>query len=313
MITNPVSLLADPDLVPLVQAIRAEILTGSASPEDIALSLLEQPEAYPDPPRWTQQVEAVDEDEDRAVFVERFVRSVWNETAQQALAWQDETTDVDRLESAFAQLREQDVVVEEFSEWAEMEDDEDDLGAVITPFQVIEDLVLGPVRLPILYRSLRGDDEQLAHAVEAAFREQGLRVTRDGEGHGLLYVDLTWHPHIEAVDPDPEDADLDPEGSEDEEREDTSWFYALFDENMADWGRMYLEKDGRYLEARLRASRLAIIEGDIGGEPRAAKTRMETFDALDHLKEIARERMADGWTRPPGTPDADIPQRGLGV
>ncbi|WP_246954817.1 hypothetical protein [Brachybacterium sp. Marseille-Q7125] len=81
MITDPVSLLADPDLVPLVQAIRAEILTGSASPEGIALSLLEQPQAYPDPPRWTQQIEAVDED---------------------------------------------------------------DIGAVITPFQVIEDLVLDP-------------------------------------------------------------------------------------------------------------------------------------------------------------------------
>lgn len=76
MITEPVSLLADPDLVPLVQAIRAEILTGSASPEDIALSLLEQPEAYPDPEDADFDPEG-SEDEEREDTSRRSPGSAW--------------------------------------------------------------------------------------------------------------------------------------------------------------------------------------------------------------------------------------------
>ncbi len=311
---DPIALVSDPELSTLVEAVRAEILTRFEPPEEIADTLFEEAEAYPDPETWTDTLDSFDDDDAQRDFIDQFVRAVWNDTAQRTRAWEGETTDVDRLEAVFDELSEQGIVVEEFTEWAEMDDDEDDLGAVITHFQMVEDLQLGPVDVIILYRSLSGNDEELERRVVEALRRHDLPHRPDESSEGVLVVPMTWHPHVEPVSPVRDEDEFDDEEFDGQPEEDSSWFYELFDEDMAEWGRMYLEKDGRFLEARLRARRLAIIEGEVGGAATVEKSRMETFDALDKLKEIARERIADGWTRPEGTPDAEIPaDGGLGV
>ncbi|WP_296136826.1 DUF6891 domain-containing protein [uncultured Tessaracoccus sp.] len=311
---NPADLVSDPELSTLVEAVRADVLACSEPPEEIAYPLFEDPETYPDPDTWIDQLDSIEDDDERLTYVERFVRAVWNDTARRTRAWDGETTDVDRLGAAFDELRAQGIVVEEFTEWAEMDDDEDDLGAVITHFQMVEDLHLGPVDVIILYRSLSGNDEELERRVVEALRQHDLPHRPDDSSEGVLVVPMTWHPHIDPVSPDPDENEFDDEEFGEESKEDNSWFHELFDENMAEWGRMYLEKDGRFLEARLRARRLAIIEGAVGGAVTVEKSRVETFDALDRLEAIARERVEDGWARPEGTPDAEIPaDGGLGV
>lgn len=196
--------LADPGHADLVEEIRREVLLGDEEVEEISSSLASGFLEAAECDQWEEDMEEPDEDE-QEVMSDRFVRAVWNDTAEKARAWAGETTDVDRLRAAFDRMREQNIVVAEFSDWGDMEDDESHLGAAMTSVYEIERIELGPVRLSVAFRSLAGRTRELCDAVLAALTEQGLSPQLEGDKDdevGVVTLDLVWHPHVEPVDPE---------------------------------------------------------------------------------------------------------------
>lgn len=318
---NLTRFLNNPENTDFLNDVRSEILSGTAGVEEHAEDLVEYPENYANVEGWEELLDECDGEDEEFELAERLVRALWNELADQTRAWEGQTTDHDRLQAAIQDLHSKDIMVHEFSDWGSVDEDPSDPGTVLIPIECAKELTLGRVEIQMSFRAPGGDANALGRTIVDTLTRYELHTEWDSERGNLITVNLEWRPHIDAVSLDPDswgtdddnDADGDYENAEAAPREDNSWFYALFDEDMANWARLYLEKDGEFFEARIRSSHTAIIRGAVGGESTVKKSRLDALESLDNVKAAARELVDHGWTRPEGTPDAELPPRGLGV
>lgn len=300
----------DPSHKALVNRIRAQVLTGVRSPWEIACDLVDFPDSFPSPDSWHQAMDALNEDE-QWDFVDRFVRAVWNDLADEATAWAHEITDVDRLHAAFDIARSKGVVIGEFTDWDVLDDTPDDLGGACTTCEHLDQLVVGTITLFIVFRSLSGHFVPVSDIILEALLDQDLSPDLEQETDHIFELELDWRPHIEHV-PDSEDDEEEQPREElsPEEKERIDRFWDSADANISEWLRIYLVKDNRFFEARIRRSWMATITGKIGEPGVVNKQRMDVSESLPAVKRKVFELFDKGWERPGGTPDAELPDHG---
>lgn len=194
-------LLADPEYEGLVEAAGREVLVGLQSADEIAVEfLLDEGDLTPGPDWWEERMARLDR-AGQEHLAKRFMRAVWNDLADKAGAWEGTTTGLDRLRAAFDQLREQNILVEEFTDWSAVEGEERHAGALHTSVFDVDRLELGPVQILMEFRSLTGDAQAVGRAAVDALTAQGLSPRWDGSE--FIEVEVEWLPHLQHVAPEP--------------------------------------------------------------------------------------------------------------
>lgn len=147
----------------------------------------------PDAPEDTD-----DPDADLEELAEELATRVWRECREIAQAWDDETTDADRVLTALAALMERRIAAGVFADWADLEPRE--RGGVLIWVNEWENLSHEEQRpLSIGYVAYdEATDGEIASDLVAALRDAGLEPGEPADG--TVTVPVLWRWHVESLD-----------------------------------------------------------------------------------------------------------------
>lgn len=147
----------------------------------------------PDAPEDTD-----DPDADLEELAEELAAHVWQNCREIAQAWDDETTDADRVLTAFSALQERRIAVGMFTDWADIEPRE--RGGVLVWVNDWENLSheeQRPLRIGYVAYD-EATDAEIASDLVAALRDAGLEPSEPAEGS--VTVPVLWRWHVESLD-----------------------------------------------------------------------------------------------------------------
>lgn len=136
------------------------------------------------------------EDEIEEDAAEQLATRIWAECAQTAEEWAEDTTDVDKVMTAFEALAEKDIVVGLYTDWPSLELSDEDRGGVLVWVNEWENLSHEEVRsLRIGYMGMAEDDDTIGAELVEALTEAGLKPEPPAES--LVAVPVLWRWHVE--------------------------------------------------------------------------------------------------------------------
>lgn len=147
----------------------------------------------PDAPEDTD-----DPDADLEELAEELAAHVWQNCREIAQTWDNETTDADRVLTAFSALQERRIAAGMFTDWADIEPRE--RGGVLIWVNDWENLSheeQRPLRIGYVAYD-EATDAEIASDLVAALRDAGLEPSEPAEGS--VTVPVLWRWHVESLD-----------------------------------------------------------------------------------------------------------------
>ena len=123
-------------------------------------------------------------------------RHVWSNCERTARRWEGQTTDTDRLLTAFAELENAGIASGLFTDWKTMNVPQEQRGAVLVRRDDWQDLsFLRRKRLTISFMGLNGDGAEIGPELTRALRAAGLAAS--APNHGKVTVQVLWKWHVQ--------------------------------------------------------------------------------------------------------------------